>query len=77
MTDLQKLELRAGEIRQRLAGLGGIETQTDETRAELSTLRTEYGDGQRGPSNRRSGLPVTPLTGWKPAQTHRAANCGR
>ena len=50
MTDLQKLELRAGEIRQRLAGIGGMETQTDETRAELATLRTEY-SGQRGPSN--------------------------
>ena len=46
MTDLQKLELRAGEIRQRLAGIGGMETQTDETRAELSTLRTEYQDNE-------------------------------
>ena len=44
MTAAQKLALRASEIRTRLAELGGIAEQTDETRAEIATLRTEYGD---------------------------------
>ena len=44
MTSAQKLALRASEIRTRLAELGGAEEQTDETRAEIATLRTEYAD---------------------------------
>ena len=36
--------MRASEIRVRLAELGGTETQTDETRAEIATLRDEYKD---------------------------------
>ena len=44
MTTAQKLALRASEIRKRLAELAGIEDQTDETRGEISTLRTEYID---------------------------------
>ena len=44
MTILQKLQLRASEIRTRLAELAGLNEQTDETRAELGTLRTEYTD---------------------------------
>ena len=44
MTAKQKAELRASEIRKRLAALGGIEDQTDETRAEIDKLRTEYQD---------------------------------
>ena len=44
MTTAQKLALRASEIRTRLAELAGIEEITDEQRAEISTLRTEYGD---------------------------------
>ena len=44
MTAKQKAELRASEIRKRLAELGGTEEQTDETRAEIATLRTEYTD---------------------------------
>ena len=47
MTRRQKLELRASEIRTRLAELGGAEELTDETRGELDTLRTEYGDTER------------------------------
>ena len=43
-TPAQKLALRASEIRVRLAELGGTEEQTDETRAEIGTLRTEYAD---------------------------------
>ena len=44
MTNLQRLQLRASEIRSRLAELGGTVDQTDETRAEIETLRTEYQD---------------------------------
>ena len=44
MTPKQKAELRASEIRKRLAELGGIEEQTDESRSEIDKLRTEYQD---------------------------------
>ena len=45
MTALQKLEVRAGEIRIRLAEIGGADDAlTDETRSELGTLRAEYTD---------------------------------
>ena len=47
MTRRQKLELRASEIRTRLAELGGAEELTDELRGELDKLRTEYGDTER------------------------------
>ena len=43
MTPLMTLEIRAGEIRKRLAEIGGAEL-TDETRSELETLRREYAD---------------------------------
>ena len=46
MNAKQRLELRAGEIRSRLATLGGMETLTDTTRAEISTLRVEYRDNE-------------------------------
>ena len=44
MTDLQKLQLRASAIRARMAELGAIAEQTDETRGEIGSLRTEYQD---------------------------------
>ena len=44
MTDLQKLELRASAIRGRLAQLGGMVEQTEESRSEIERLRTEYVD---------------------------------
>ena len=44
MTTGQKLAIRASEIRTRLATLAGMEDQTDETRGEIATLRTEYVD---------------------------------
>ena len=44
MTPGQKLALRASEIRSRLAELGGVDDLTDEHRAEIATLRTEYAD---------------------------------
>ena len=47
MTRRQKLELRASEIRTRLAELGGLEEHTDETRSETDKLRNEYGDTER------------------------------
>ena len=49
MTNIQRLELRASEIRQRLNELSGIETGelTDEQRSEMDTLSTEYTDVER------------------------------
>ena len=44
MTDLIKLEIRCGEIRQRLSAIGGMDELTDETRAELDALKREYSD---------------------------------
>lgn len=42
MTDLQKLEIRAGEIRKRLAFIGGMDELSDEVRSEFDALRVEY-----------------------------------
>ena len=47
MTPLQTAEVRAGEIRIRLSEIGGMAELTEETRAELDTLRTEYTDTER------------------------------
>ena len=47
MTDLQKLEIRAAELRTRLSDLGGMDELTDETRSEMDTLRREYQDNDR------------------------------
>ena len=44
MTDLQKLEIRAADIRQRLAAIGGMDELTDEIRSEMDALRGEYTD---------------------------------
>ena len=44
MTRKQKLELRAGDIRKRLAGLSALDELTDEHRTEIGTLRAEYAD---------------------------------
>ena len=46
MTDLQKLEIRATEIRGRLGVIGGMTDLSDETRAELETLKREYADNE-------------------------------
>ena len=54
MTDLQRLELRAAEIRGRLATIGAEAELTDEFRSELSTLRTEYIDNE----SRQSALKI-------------------
>ena len=49
MTNLQRLELRASEIRSRLNELSGIETGelTSEHRSEIDTLSVEYADVER------------------------------
>ena len=44
MTPLQKLTLRASEVRSRLAVIGGMSDLTDEIRSELETLKNEYAD---------------------------------
>ena len=54
MTDLQKLEIRSGEIRQRLAAIGGMAELTDETRSELDKLKLEYSDND----SRRAALTI-------------------
>ena len=47
MLDSQKLSLRAGEIRTRLAELAGLSELTDEQCGELDKLRGEYQDVER------------------------------
>ena len=47
MTSLQTLELRASEIRARLADIGGMDDLNDEVRSELGRLRNEYADNER------------------------------
>ena len=47
MTNRQKLELRASEIRAKLTELAGVDALTDEQRGEIDTLRTEYADTER------------------------------
>ena len=47
MTPLQTAEVRAGEIRIRLSELAAEADLTPEYRAELDTLRKEYGDTER------------------------------
>ena len=44
MTNVQKLTIRASEIRARLSELAEIAELTDENRSELDTIRTEYRD---------------------------------
>ena len=63
MTPLQKLTLRASEIRTRLNELGGIAEQTDETRSEIETLSGEYKDVE----TRSQALMVA---GDEPVVTH-------
>ena len=43
MTPIQKLALRASEVRTKLNALGAVETLTDEQTAEVATLSKEYG----------------------------------
>ena len=64
MTPLQALELRASEIRKRLSVIGGLTNGlSDETRAELETLRSQYVDNesQRGALIVAGDTPATPI----------------
>ena len=62
MTKLQLLEVRAGEIRIRLADIAGADL-TDESRSELELLRTEYTDVERRMGALRiSDTPSTPTS---------------
>lgn len=47
MTDLQKLELRQSEIRQRLAELNAVADLDDKERSEMDALSREYADTER------------------------------
>ena len=47
MTPLQTAEVRAGEIRVKLAELSALTEYTDEQRGEMDTLRNEYTDTER------------------------------
>ena len=47
MTNLQRLELRASELRQKLNDLSGLETLSDEQRGDIDTLSLEYADVER------------------------------
>ena len=62
MTPLQQVEIRAGEIRIRLSELAGETELTEEYRAELDTLRKEYGDVERRAAALRISEPlITPI----------------
>ena len=47
MTNLQRLELRASELRQKLNDLSGLAELSDEQRSEIDTLSVEYADVER------------------------------
>ena len=63
MTPLGNLELRAGEIRRRLAGIGAMDELTDEVRTELDTLRREYDDNEQrqGALKIAGDVPAVPI----------------
>ena len=63
MTPLQSLEIRASEVRSRLAELGGMEELDDTTRGEMEKLRREYSDNEaRQRSLKIAGdTPATPV----------------
>ena len=54
MTPIQTLEIRAGELRKRLAEIGSLTELTDETRSELDKLKLEYADND----SRRAALVI-------------------
>ena len=65
MTDLQKLELRASELRKRLADIGGMADLTDEVRSELDTLKAEYTDND----SRQAALKLAGDVPAEPVET--------
>ena len=54
MMPIQVLEIRSGEIRQRLSVIGGMVELTNETRSELENLKLEYSDND----SRRAALTI-------------------
>ena len=65
MTPIQVLEIRAGEIRRRLADIGGMTELTDETRSELDKFKLEYSDND----SKRAALVISedaPVTHIEP-----------
>ena len=65
MTPLQSLEIRASEVRTRLAELGGMEDLTDDTRSEMEKLRREYSDNEA----RQRSLKIAGDTPATPTET--------
>lgn len=65
MTSRQKLELRAGVIRGRLAEIAGTDELTDELRSEMDVLRVEYSDTER----RISALAISQDSGTREPNT--------
>ena len=67
MTPLQTLEVRAADIRGRLAVIGGMsgDDMTDDVRSELTALRTEYTDNE----SRQSALKVAGDVAPEPVET--------
>ena len=65
MTDLQKLELRASELRKRLADIGGMADLTDEIRSDLDTLKAEYTDND----SRQAALKLAGDVPAEPVET--------
>ena len=55
MTPIQTLEIRAGEIRKRLADIGSMSELSDETRSELDKLKLEYADND----SKRAALVIS------------------
>ena len=62
---MQKLELRAGELRRRLADIGGMADLTDEIRSELETLKAEYTDND----SRQAALKIAGDGPSEPVET--------
>ena len=65
MTPIQTLKIRAGEIRQRLAAIGGMADLTDEIRSELETLKAEYTDND----SRQAALKIAGDVPAEPVET--------
>ena len=61
MTPVQTLEIRAGEIRKRLAEIGSLTELDDSTRSELDKLKLEYQDtdSKRAALTIASDAPIT------------------
>ena len=63
MTPIQKLQLRASEIRSRLSAIGSMAELDAETRSEMDALGIEYADNE---ARQRAAMvagdgPVTPV----------------